>query len=72
MQHMLKLFGLLILPTQGVSALAEFPNQAPLISSAALIWTQADRLAGREAILPLQLSNGFACQKPGAATFVSA
>jgi hypothetical protein len=46
MQRMLKLFGLLILPTQGVSALAEYPPQVPLKPNAALSRVAVDSACG--------------------------
>jgi hypothetical protein len=70
MQHMLKMIGLLILPTQGVSALAGSPAGVPLKSSAGLVWIQRDKPARRQTVelRPLEFFKGFAVsfyyQKP--------
>jgi hypothetical protein len=50
MRHALKLFAFLILPTQGVSALAGSPAEIPLKSSAGLVWIQCDKCASRKTV----------------------
>ena len=72
MRKILKFIGLLILPTQGVSAWSGSAAEFPFNSSTGLFWIQHDQPARRQTVElpPLQFFKGFAVpfyyQKPDA------